>query len=84
MICIALLQFTSLRQHCDGGRIFSCGGLFRGSLFCWGDCLPPEMSRYKQNGKFNLNQGVEKIAQTTKVKTLMDKLVLSILKQTAS
>ena len=36
MICIALLQFTSLRQHCDCGRIFSCGGLFRGSLFCWG------------------------------------------------
>ena len=33
-----------------------------------GDCLPPEMSRYKQNGKFNLNQGVEKIAQTTKRK----------------
>ena len=49
-----------------------------------GDCLPPEMSRYKQNGKFNLNQGVEKIAQKTKVKTLMDKLVLSILEQTAS
>ena len=33
-----------------------------------GDCLPPEMSRYKQNGKFNLNQGVEKIAQKTKRK----------------
>ena len=33
-----------------------------------GDCLPPEMSRYKQNGKFNLNQGVEKIVQKTKRK----------------
>ena len=88
MICIALLQFTSLRQHCDCGRamrIFSCGGLFRGSLFCWGGLSSSRDEQIQAEWKVQLeSRRWKNSTKKQSVKTLMDKLVLSILKQTAS
>ena len=71
MICIALLQFTSLRQHCDCGRamrIFSCGGLFRGSLFCWGGLSSSWDEQIQAEWKVQLESRPWKIAQKTKHK----------------